>query len=325
MQRRLVIVTIGLTRDFSNLFKEKLMKIAVTGANGLVGRHLCIYLISKGISVVSITRKACNIEGASNLILADFSDIEKASGLIDGCIAIVHLAALTHSATATYSDYSKVNVELSRAMAKAAAKAGIQTFIYLSSIKVNGEYTIDKPFRHTDPPTPQDHYGRSKLRAEQALSQDCLNSNIDLIIIRPPLILDRHSQGNIQMLSNAISWHLPLPLANSGNRRDIVSLHNLSSLIYQCLLTPGLSNETLLVSDGAAMSTTEIVKSLANNGGKRVLLFRMPTFMRAIMSKTPKLKYLYQRLFGNLEVDINHTLNTVRWQPKAQTPSNLYE
>lgn len=287
------------------------MRVAISGANGFVGRYLCQYLSSRQYSVTAITRKAFSLPGVENRLIADFTDIKSAQQPLAGCDCLVHLAGLAHAKKASIKDYYRINVDQSLAMATAAANAGIKRFIYISSVKVNGETTGLQPFRPSDPAQPEDDYGRSKWQAEQALTEFCKTRGVELIIIRPPLIWGNNNKGNLAKLEKAVSLHLPLPLAAIDNRRDIVSLENLSSLITHCLSIAVPNNPVLLVSDGKALSTTQIIELLARRMNKKVLLFRLPQSLITLF----KMKKLHQRLFANLEIDIENTIQVTNWRP----------
>ncbi len=291
------------------------MNIAITGANGYVGQFLCQYLASKNHRVIAITREQFTQDNSENRILADYSNIAKAIESLSNCDTIIHLAGLAHTPNAQTQDYYRVNVDNSLVIAKAAIKAGVKRFIFLSSIKVNGEMTHNTPFRHDDKPQPLDDYGRSKLLAEETLLNYCADKAMEIVIVRPPLIWGENNKGNLATLEKAIHYRLPLPLASLNNKRDLVSLENLSSLLHLCLNTPNISNKVLLVSDGKPLSTTQIVQQLAKQINAKAILFALPKSIIRTVGTLKRYQNIYNRLFGNLEVNIEHTTKTTGWHP----------
>jgi nucleoside-diphosphate-sugar epimerase len=285
------------------------MKLVVTGANGFVGKALCQKLISDGHQVLSLTRQAFNLPGVRNEILPTHDST--LVNLLSGYDCIFHLAAKTHSGTKATAEnleaYRNTNVNLSCQLAKAAIAAHVPRFVYLSSIKVNGEQTFDKPFSHLDIPAPEDAYGISKMEAEIALHKLCDNSLTSLVIVRPPLIWNREElKGNLALLSKLISWRVPLPLKGWNNRRDLVSLENLCDFLSLCTYKKDLAGETFLISDGQPYSTLDIAKLIG-----KPFSFRLPQRLYRLLSKGKKTR----KLFGNLEVDISHTTQTTGWKP----------
>lgn len=295
------------------------MKVAVTGASGFVGGYLCPYLVSMGVTVVAISRKPIDYSNVYFQQLDNYCDVGRATEAIEGCSAVIHLAALTHQQGASYSDYCKINVEASLSIAAAAAHSTVKTFIYISSIKVNGEVTTTEPFRYNSIPEPADDYGVSKWVAEQELTKYCKENDLKLIIIRPPLIWGEDVKGNLKILEQAIKWRIPLPLDKIENRRDLVSIHNLVNFIHHCLLLSKLEHTTLLISDGNPITTTNIVERLAADKDINALLFKLPNFLQSMMKK--RYAELYQRLFGNLEIDISATIDATQWHPSPQGES----
>jgi nucleoside-diphosphate-sugar epimerase len=265
--------------------------------------------------VIANTRTAFTAANITNRKLNHYSDITKAQEALAGCDTVIHLAGLAHNPQAQPQDYYRVNVDQSLAIAEAAVNTGIRRFIFVSSIKVNGEATTHTPFQHDDAPQPQDDYGRSKLLAEEKLQAYCADNAMELVIIRPPLIWGGNNKGNLATLEKAIRYRLPLPLADINNRRDWVSLDNLSSLLHQCLNAPNINREILLVSDGKPLSTTQIIQQLAQQMNLKALLFRLPQPVIKLIGISTKGKNIYNRLFGDLEVNINHTIKVTGWQP----------
>lgn len=288
------------------------LKIAVTGANGFVGTALCQRLLMDGHQVTALTRNPWHFSGVSNQVISDYTNPDLVN-LLKGHNCVVHLAAKTHSGTkATKKNlavYRAINLELSENLAKAAIAAGISRFIYLSSIKVNGEQTFDKPFHHTDTPKPEDAYGISKLEAEQSLRVIFSGTETGLVIIRPPLIWSPHeTKGNLALLSKWANWRIPLPFKDWNNRRDIVSMENLCDFLSTCINHPDVNGKVFLVSDGNSLSTAEIA-ALVTNLQPRVI--GLPQKVYRFLSRLK----ISRKIYGNLEVDISHSSLITSWRP----------
>lgn len=286
------------------------MKIAVTGATGFIGKALCSYLTEqRGAGIISLGRH----EHSSDINLSR-SDADCAAGL-RGVDCLVHLAALAHTHKVTKEDFERNNQQLCRRIATIALTARIPRVVYLSSIKVNGETTQGRaPFTADDLPDPQDEYGKSKLACEKILRDALTNSGIELVIIRPPLVYGSHNKGNLAALQRLIQRGIPLPFAGIRNRRDLVSLDNLCSLISLCCTKPEAAGHTFLASDDQSRSTADIVRLLAHQMQKPARLFRLPalTFTLLGLLKPDEVT----RLTGDLQLDISKTKSLLGWSPQ---------
>lgn len=295
------------------------MKVAITGANGYVGARLCRYLATSEKTVLAITRSDFKQAGVDNLVVPDLtsSQLSKHLQQVD---CLVHLAARTHhnDARDAWALYRKDNVEISSHLAQAARQAGVKRFIYMSSIKVNGEESAI-PFKSQDIPAPVDAYGTSKWETEKVLNEILTNSPTELVIIRPPLIWGDRPKGNLQTLSKLIALGVPLPFKNINNRRDLVSLENLCSLIAKTLTHPNAAGETFLVSDGNPRTLPDIIRMLARNMGKEPHLFGVPDTLFKRVGAIPALNTRIKKLTGNLEVDISETRKKLDWAPTRST------
>jgi len=298
------------------------MKVAVTGANGFVGQALCQYLDRQGITPLPLTRQAQDLGSLQSHALPALGNVEALSNILQGCHALVHLAARTHQASASaYADieqFRETNVALSQTIAEAAALAGVQRFIFISSIKVygnGGTRTSSVPYSHTSKTAPEDAYGLTKLEAEEALKTSCAKNGLELVIIRPPLIFSPHAKGNIAALVKAIRYKIPLPLASIRNQRDVLSLGNLCSLIALCLTHPNATNNEWLASDGAPLSTSDMIRLLATAHKLKANLFSVPLKALELLAKLTRKEDALQKLSGNLEVDSTLTRECLGWQP----------
>jgi UDP-glucose 4-epimerase len=285
------------------------MKIAITGANGFVGSALSGRL-RPSHQLLLISRQAIQVAD-KNIIIKSFNDFDLTQAL-KGYDCIIHLAAKTHSGTKPNNKnltiYRSVNLKFSLDLAQSALQAGVKRFIYLSSIKVNGEQTYASPFRITDIPHPEDAYGISKWEAEQALMDFFSGTNVELVIIRPPLIWSRENlKGNLKILKKWSDLGLPLPLKGISNKRDLISIDNLCDFLSICVDHPGVAGKTFLVSDGVPRSALEIASLVVESPWA----ISLPGWLQRLMLSLG----IGRKLFGNLEVDISHTIEATGWRP----------
>ncbi len=297
------------------------MNVLVTGANGYLGRSLCPFLLGKGHSVTTLTRTPWELSGTTNMIVT-WQEKEALRDCVDGQEVVVHLAALAHQPgrenEAMKSRYWSVNVNQTELLAQAALSAGVKRFIYISSIKVNGEATITSPYRFDSHPAPEDLYGRSKWAAEELLRKLFAGTATELVIIRPPLIWGGVMKGNLALLQALVRWGAPLPFGAVHNRRDLVSLHNLCSLISVVVSHPKAAGQTLLVSDGISRTTAEIIRLVSAGVGKRANIISCPSSILELLAVMPFIGGKLKKLTGNLEVDISPTCELLAWQPDKQ-------
>ncbi len=288
------------------------MRIAVTGANGFIGQQLCPYLQEQlNADIVTLTRSPSAIGNKALSFSANDEQLIRNLNQI-GCL--IHLAARAHS-NATAADLERDNLALSERVAKLALAAKIPRVIYISSIKVNGDSTQGRaPFTADETPQPDDDYGRSKLASELILKKYVANTTTELVIIRPPLVYGRNNKGNLKSLEKLIRLGLPLPFADLQNQRDLISIENLCTLIARTVTHPNAANQTFLASDGISRNTKEIVQLLANNQSKPIRFFKMPNWVRALLTKCKP--QLSARLTGDLQVDIAKNQSLMEWSPR---------
>ncbi|MBQ0799333.1 MAG: NAD-dependent epimerase/dehydratase family protein [Porticoccaceae bacterium] len=302
------------------------MNVAITGANGFVGQALCSYLQQHKLNVTPITRTPCVIDGKPSTTISDFKNPQQTLDLLQQHDVLVHLAARTHHTNENGSEclalYRETNVENTLAVAEAAVRAGIKRFIFLSSIKVNGNQTCGEPFTVDSPENPEDAYGQSKYEAELALQTFCVDARMELTIIRPPLIYGERVKGNLAVLEKAIKYRIPLPLGSIHNKRDLLALPNLCDLIYVCLTHPKASGETFLAADGHALSTPQLIKLIAQGVGRKPMLLPFPTLGLKLIGKLGPQAQI-ERLTGDLEIDIEHTCKTLDWVPPF-SPEHMF-
>ena len=303
----------------------------VTGANGFIGQSLSLELILQGHLVRATLRNVISQP-------KDFTQVVVGSidGETDWSIAlrdvdtVIHLAARVHvmndASTDPLAEFRKVNVEGTLNLAGQAAKAGVKRFIFISSIKVNGEHTdLCKPFTEADAANPEDAYGLSKYEAEQGLLLIAQQTGMEVVIIRPPLIYGPGVKANFKSMLHFVKRGIPLPFGIINNKRSFVYLGNLISFIIRCIDHPEAANQVFLVSDGHDLSMTQLLTECAKALGVKARLLPIPQklieFSAALLGKQD----MAQRLCGNLQVDISKARNILNWAPPVSMADGLIE
>ncbi|PIE44165.1 MAG: hypothetical protein CSA50_01715 [Gammaproteobacteria bacterium] len=303
-------------------------KVLVTGATGFIGQALCRVLVQRDISVVASSRSAPPpLLPCQDFVLAPLDSRANWSVTLQNCAVVVHLAARVHvmkeRSSIPLAEFRKTNVEGTRYLALEAARAGVKRFIYLSSIKVNGEGTTATPFRFDDIPAPQDPYAVSKYEAEQVLFDIARKTGMEVVIIRPPLVYGPEVKGNLASLAALIQKGIPLPFGLANNKRDLVSVNNLCDLIFLCLSHEKATGKVFLVSDGAAISTKRLVELMGQGLNKRIRLWPVPVWLISSIAELFGKSRLTDRLFGNLQIDIEYTCRQLDWQPPFSVADEL--
>jgi nucleoside-diphosphate-sugar epimerase len=305
-------------------------RILVTGPDGFVGTRLCERLLKDGFAVRGAQFAPAPLPaGCESVIVGDLAVAKNWPEALQGVDRVIHLAARVHimndSAADPLSEFRHVNTEGTRRLAEAAALAGVKRFVFISTIKVLGEATPDRPFSAEDVPSTLDPYGRSKLEAEQLLMQISQTSGMEVTIVRPPLVYGPGVRANFLKLLSAVNKGLPFPFGLVNNRRSLVSVDNLVDFLACCLIHPGAANEAFLVSDGRDMSTAELVRLIANAMDRRAMLLPVPPelmkFAGGLLGKRAEVK----RLCGSLAVSIAKNRDLLGWTPPVSVESGLKE
>lgn len=308
------------------------MKILVTGASGFVGSAAVTSFAGSGWSVVAQSRSLLTTQSFStniqNLQLAP-DDVAHWQSVLTGCDAVLHTAARVHqvndASTNPLADYRAVNTEQTLRLARNAASHGVKRFVFLSSIKVNGEWTsADHPFRADDAPAPVDPYGISKHEAETGLHEIAAQTGMQVVIVRPPLVYGPGVKANFLTMMRWLQRGVPLPLGAIHNQRSLIGLGNLVDLLEKCLTHPTAANQTFLASDGQDVSTTELLRALAQALQVKLRLIPVP---QAVLEGGLKLLgrgNLAQRLCGNLAVEIAKTRDLLSWTPPFNLEQGLH-
>lgn len=291
--------------------------LLITGATGFVGRAVATEVNTKELRLLS-RREPC-IAGAK-FCQADIGPAIDHSIHLERVDVVIHAAARVHVMSDTASDpleeYRSTNVAGTLNLARQAAAAGVKRFIFISSIKVNGEGTAaGRAYCVFDTPNASDPYGISKAEAEAGLKQIAAETGMEVVIIRPPLVYGPGVKANFAAMLKLAQKNLPLPLGAIHNKRSMVALDNLVDLIVTCIDHPKAVNQTFLVSDDQDVSTTELLKLMTRAAGKTPWLIPVPMSWLKLAGKLTGKQAVIDRLCGNLQVDISHTKDTLDWKP----------
>jgi nucleoside-diphosphate-sugar epimerase len=313
--------------------------VALTGGTGFVGRAILAGLIGDGHNIVSLVRSVGDVAmdptnnrrgvAVRQLAAGDLNDPDYGAVLPPEVDAVVHCAARVHvmqeRASDPLSEFRRSNVDATVSLARHAARQGVRRFIYLSSIKVNGEQTEPgRAFRSDDVPAPKDPYGVSKLEAETALRVLSTETGMSVTIIRPPLVYGPGVKGNLGLLARFMHLGLPLPLGGiTENRRSLVALGNLADLVIRCLNHPGASNHTFLAGDGEDLSTAALLRMMAKAMGRNAHLLPAPPAMIGLLARAIGRPEMSERLCGSLQVDISATRQLLDWVPPLSVAEGL--
>lgn len=299
--------------------------IFITGATGFLGKDLIRRLQSEGKYQLSASVRRSDAEVAEGVIthVIGSAGADGAwNSALTGVNVVVHCAARVHvmadKATDPLQAFREVNVDATLRLAREAASAGVRRFVFISSIKVNGdESPPGQPFRPEDIPNPTDAYGLSKWEAEKALLFFAQDVEMDIVIIRPVLIYGPGVKANFLSIMRLLYKGIPLPLGAIDNKRSLVALENVSDLIVTCLVHPAASNQIFLVSDGEDLSTTELLRKIALALRSPARLIPIPSWLLLVAAKLLGMSGFSQRLCGTLQVDISKTRSMLGWAPRV--------
>jgi nucleoside-diphosphate-sugar epimerase len=244
---------------------------------------------------------------------------------MDGCDTVVHLAGRAHvTSDDSQEKYRIANEFVTHQLANAAAQNGIARFVFISSIKVNGESSSPGlPIRSSDTPSPLDNYGRSKLAAEKVLQEICRVNNMEYVIIRPTLVYGKGVRANFSALISAVQKGAPLPIASVRNSRSMIGINNLIDLVIATCTNPHAANQIFLASDGNDISTPALVRLIAQSLNRPSRIFPFPVFVLRLLAVVVGKSSFIDKLTGSLSVDISHTTSTLNWKPPFSTESEV--
>jgi nucleoside-diphosphate-sugar epimerase len=286
------------------------MKIFITGSSGFVGKHLVKELLQRSIPYIAGTKQ----------MYGDLNSQINWREYLQDCDTVIHLAARVHVmkdlSVNPLELFRKINVEATYKLALAAKAQGIRKFIYISSVKVNGEQSFSKPFSPEDVPHPEDHYGISKMEAEKAIMELNQPGFFDVVIIRPPLIYGPGVKANFEKLFWLVKKDLPIPFGRVHNKRSLVSVLNLVDLIITCCEHKSAAGNIFMVSDIKDYSLKELINEMGGVLNKHPYLLPIPVKLMRLGATMLGKKTYATRLFGNLQVDISKTTKLLNWQPR---------
>ncbi len=308
-------------------------RILVTGANGFIGQHLCDHLAATGREVIACVRSQSAMPAkhpsanVRTIVVQDLATEERWPELLSEVDAVIHLAARVHvmhdRSADPLAEFRKVNVAGTGALAGQAARAGVRRFLYLSSIKVNGEATTEEAFSADDRPGFLDPYGQSKWEAEQRLAEIARGSAMEWVVVRPTLVYGPNVRGNFLSLLRLVDRGFPLPLGAARNRRSLVSVYNLADLLARVVDHPAAAGERFLVKDPEDVSTGELVRRIAKALHKTPRLLSFPASLLVRSAKLFRQEKAAQRLFGSLVVNTEKTHALLDWNAPMSQESAL--
>jgi UDP-N-acetyl-alpha-D-quinovosamine dehydrogenase len=311
-------------------------RVLVTGAAGFVGRAVCVRLDALGISVRAAVRRLDQAptawRGSARIEPIETGDLNRSTdwnNALAGVTHVIHLAARVHhldeGGRDSLEEYRAVNVAATLRLAQAAAAAGVRRFLFMSSVKVNGDSTPGAPFSEQDPPRPTDAYGISKLEAEQALLELGQTAGLKVTILRPPLVYGPGVGANFRHLMWLARAGWPLPFASIRNRRSLLYLGNLVSAIETCLSNPAAAGEIFLVADGEDVATPELVGRVSRLLGRPARLWPCPPALLAGLAGLAGRGAQARRLLSSLAVDSSKIRRMLDWRPPYSLDQGLEE
>jgi len=333
-------------------------RILTTGANGFIGKTLCKRLLADGYQVRGAVRSAAQMtslpSGVEGAHVGDIGPETDWSEALDDIEGIVHLAARVHVMRESTADpiaaYREVNVEGTKCLAIAAANAGVKRFVYISSIKVNGESTGDESrgqwsvisgqektevrgqegelkeaFSEKNIPEPRDPYAVSKWEAEQVLREVAVDTGLEVVILRPPLVYGPGVGANFLRLIKLVKLGVPLPFGCVKNRRSLIYIGNLVDAIVNCMTNPNAAGKTYFVSDGDDVSTPELIRRIAYSMGRPARLYFFPTKFIQLAAKLSGRSAIVDRLVSSLTVNISKIKSDLKWIPPYTMNQGLKE
>ena len=330
--------------------EDDLPKILIAGANGFIGRNLCAFLKEKGYFVRGAVRNdARDVSGVDEYIqVGDINESADWQEALNGVDTVIHLAGRAHVMDSRFrgndrrrfgndngkdrndkeggplAAFRKVNVLGTGRLARMAAQAGVKRFIFISSIKVNGEGS-NQLYTEKDTPKPEDAYGISKREAEDLLASVAAETGLKTVILRLPLVYGTRVKANFKNLIRIAGVGLPLPFKGIHNQRSFIYIGNLVDAINICITHPLAVGETFLVSDGEDVSTPDLIKMIASAMKRRVILFPLPSFVLKALCILAGQGKAMEKLIGSLRVDSSKIRNLLGWKPPFTLEEGIKE
>jgi nucleoside-diphosphate-sugar epimerase len=292
--------------------------ILITGAGGFVGTALVSELARQRIPHRAVTRR----RGQNSFVICNIDGRTDWAAALEGVDVVVHLASRAHvtneTAPLAEAQIQRTNVDATINLARQAARAGVKRFVFVSSIKVNGEASLPgRPFTAADRPNPQNPYAQSKLDAELGLAALSRETGLEVTVIRPPLVYGPGVKANFGSMMEWIDRGIPLPLGAVNNKRSLVYVGNLVDLIIVAAEHPSAAGEVFVVSDGEDMSTTELFHRLAQALGRQCWVMPVPASLLKLAATMLGRRDVANRLIDSLQVDSSRTREILGWTPRT--------
>jgi len=307
-------------------------KICIIGAYGFIGRSICKVLVNSNKTVKGLVRNldlSKNYKRINYISVGDIGfKIKLKNSLID-TDCIIHCAGRAHKMNDdnNFDDYRLTNIDGTKHLAEQAVEAGVKRFVFLSSIKVNGQSNDQingrEKFTYKDKPNPQDLYAKSKLEAEKTLWEIFSNTDLEVVAVRLPLVYGNGVKGNLARLIKLVSSGIPLPLSLVKNQRSMIGIDNLVDLLIHCIDHPEANGKTFLASDGEDLSTPEFIKLIASSMRKKANLFPFPVSMLKFLGSVFGRSDEINRLIGSLRIDNSYTKEILNWTPPVSVEEGI--
>jgi len=315
-------------------------KILVTGASGFIGKALCNKLIKTNLSTCVAVRSFnsyYNHNAIKQILIKDINSNTNWKNVLNNIDCIVHCAGIAHNMVKKndLNFYRSTNLEGTKRLAEQAAEAGVKRLIFLSSVKVNGEFTNDEYnktdknsqkkdiFTHFDVPNPSNPYSISKLEAERALYKIYARTGLEIVVVRLPLVYGYNAKGNLSRLIKIIKLGIPLPFSTIKNQRSMIGIDNLVDLLIQCIDHPNAVGKTFLVSDGKDLTISELIRLITLSMKQKTRLFPLPLFLLKFVATVFGKQSEINRLIGSLRVDCNYTQKVLNWTPPISVEEGI--
>jgi nucleoside-diphosphate-sugar epimerase len=303
-------------------------RVLITGATGFVGRRLCESLSHQGYKVRAALRTDQNRPdyAAEHVVVGEIGGLTDWAAALEAVDCVVHCAARAHVAGDLSSEsnrYMESNARGTERLAAACAQTGIRRFVYLSTVKVNGEGTLGRPFSRADAPKPADAYAVSKWVGETRLAEIAAASSMEIAVVRSPLVYGPNVRANFLRLLRWVHSRVPLPFGCIENSRSLVSVWNLCDLIARLIRDSIPKSTVFMVADGEDLSTPELIRRIGTAMRRRARLLPVPVAVLRALAAIGGRQSEFERLCGSLTVDISSTCSELGWTPPLSVDEGL--
>lgn len=299
------------------------MKILVTGASGFIGREVCKRLFSEtDYEIVSASRSFNqNIDTIKQINISKIDKSTNWDEALKNCNTVIHLASISHVSKSKKNkirnDYMSINYDGSINLFNQSIKNNVKKFIFVSSIKVNGDFNANNAdFKFDDIPNPQNVYSQIKLKTEKKLISNSKNNNIELIILRPALVYGENIKGNLLTLYRWIHKSYPFLVINNDFFKSFLSIDNFITALILTIKVKNIKNEILLLSDPKPVTLIELLKKIAKYQNKKLYYFKINKKILYLIFYLFRKKDIYNSLYLSSSIDINRTKKILKWEPK---------